>query len=97
MKIAFLTAGGIAPCLSSSIARLIYKYSKLNLDVQFYGYLNGYKGLLLGNNTKIPNDIVNRVGDIYKFGGTFLGNSRVKLSNIDDCIKNRYIKFSRTI
>ena len=48
MKVAFLTSGGIAPCLSSSIARMIYAYSKLNKDIEFFGYLHGYKGLLTG-------------------------------------------------
>ena len=65
MKIAFLTAGGIAPCLSSSIARLINQYSKSNLNIKFYGYLNGYKGLLLGNKIEIPNNIKDRVDDVY--------------------------------
>ena len=42
MKIAFLTSGGIAPCLSSSIDRMIYTYSKLNKDIKFdiYGLNN---------------------------------------------------------
>ena len=47
MKVAFLTSGGIAPCLSSSIARLIYNYSKLDKDIEFIGYFYGYKGLFL--------------------------------------------------
>ena len=84
MKIAFLTAGGIAPCLSSSIARLIYDYSKLNINAEYYGYLYGYKGLLTGKKVKISEDIINNLDDIYSFGGTFLGNSRVKLSNIKE-------------
>ena len=49
MKVAFLTAGGIAPCLSSTIATLIEEYNKESKNIEFYGYLHGYKGLLLGN------------------------------------------------
>ena len=48
MKIAFLTAGGIAPCLSSSIGALISEYNQLAPNAKMMGYLNGYRGLLLG-------------------------------------------------
>lgn len=92
MKVAFLTAGGIAPCLSSSIVSLIKHYSKTKKDIEFIGYLNGYKGLLKGNSIKIPPTIHNYESEIYSFGGSFIGNSRVKLSNIKDCINNKYIK-----
>ena len=92
MKVAFLTAGGIAPCLSASIVSLIKFYKNSNIKVEFIGYLNGYKGLLKGNSIQIPNDLYTHENDIYLFGGSFIGNSRVKLSNINDCIKNNYIK-----
>ena len=89
MKIAFLTAGGIAPCLSSSIGMLINKYSSLDDSIEFIGYLNGYKGLLKGNKINLN---VNDIDIINSFGGSLLGNSRVKLTNIIDCIKKGYIK-----
>ena len=92
MKVAFLTAGGLAPCLSSSLGRLIQNYSKKRKDIKFLGYLNGYKGLLLGNKIKLSNSAINSIAGTYLFGGTFLGNSRVQLSNVEDCLKNGYIK-----
>ena len=92
MKVAFLTAGGIAPCLSASIVSLIKFYNNYDVDVEFIGYLNGYKGLLKGNSISIPKDLHLHENDIYLFGGSFIGNSRVKLSNVEDCIKNNYIK-----
>ena len=92
MKVAFLTSGGIAPCLSSSIARMIYTYSKLNKDIKFVGYLNGYKGLLTGKKIFITEDVISDIEDLYNYGGTFLGNSRVKLTNVEDCINKGYIK-----
>ena len=46
MKIAFLTAGGIAPCLSACIGRLIYNFSKLNNRTEMIAYSHGFKGLL---------------------------------------------------
>jgi len=91
MKIAFLTAGGIAPCLSSSIARMVKQYSLTNSDIKIIGYLNGYKGLLQGNSINIPIDIAKHEKLIYSFGGTFLGNSRVKLMNVDDCVNKGYV------
>ena len=54
MKVAFLTAGGIAPCLSASIVSLIKFYNNSDVSVEFIGYLNGYKGLLKGKSIKIP-------------------------------------------
>ena len=92
MRVAFLTSGGVAPCLSASIAYLIKEYSIIDNSIDFYGYTHGYKGLLLGNKISIPNNLSNKVNLIASFGGSPIGNSRVKLSNIDDCIKNKYIK-----
>ena len=48
MKVAFLTSGGIAPCLSASIGMLIEKYLESDKNIEFIGYLYGYKGLLKG-------------------------------------------------
>ena len=43
-KVAFLTAGGLAPCLSSSIGYLIDEYTKKAPNVEMIGYVNGYMG-----------------------------------------------------
>tara|TARA_B110000014_G_C20122260_1_gene595313 strand:+ start:2300 stop:3487 length:1188 start_codon:yes stop_codon:yes gene_type:complete len=95
MRVAFLTAGGLAPCLSASIAYLIKEYAKLNDSIEFFGYKNGYKGLLLGQKISIPN-IVEQVDILASYGGSPIGNSRVKLTNVDDCIKNGYINKGQT-
>ena len=92
MKIAFLTAGGIAPCLSASIGALIEEYNKLASNAVLFGYLNGYRGLLLGNSINIPESVKSNVKVLYEFGGSPIGNSRVKLTNIEDCVKNGYVK-----
>ena len=91
MKIAFLTAGGIAPCLSSSIGALIEKYNEIALDAELIGYLNGYRGLLLGNSIEFPNSAKTNFATLYDFGGSLIGNSRVKLTNVDDCVKRGYV------
>jgi len=92
MKIAFLTSGGIAPCLSASIGRLTENYLRDYPNATIIGYLNGYKGLLLGNSITIPRSLKGKADKFYQFGGSPIGNSRVKLTNIDDCVKRGYVK-----
>lgn len=96
MKVAFLTAGGLAPCLSATIARLTKNYFENYNNIQIIGYLYGYKGLLLGKSVSIPKSIIHNIDNTYQFGGSPLGNSRVKLTNIDDCVKKGYIKKGQT-
>jgi pyrophosphate--fructose-6-phosphate 1-phosphotransferase len=92
MKVAFLTSGGIAPCLSASIGRLIRNYSNKDPNISMIGYLYGYKGLLMGHSISISTDVINQAEILYEFGGSPIGNSRVKLTNVDNCVKNGYIK-----
>ena len=60
MKIAFLTAGVIAPCLSSSIRALIQNYNRVLPNSEMFGYLNGYRGLLLGKSIEFPDTVKNK-------------------------------------
>ena len=53
-KVAILTAGGLAPCLSSAIGGLIEQYSKIAPKVKIICYTSGYKGLLLENPLPSP-------------------------------------------
>ena len=92
MKVAFLTSGGIAPCLSASLGRLIRNYSEKDKDVSMVGYLHGYKGLLMGRSISIGTDVINQAEILYEYGGSPIGNSRVRITNVDDCVKNGYIK-----
>ena len=92
MRVAFLTAGGIAPCLSASIGYLIQFYSDIRNDISFIGYLNGYKGLLTGNSINFPNEIKDNALELLNYGGSPIGNSRVKLTNVLDCVNNGYIE-----
>ena len=92
MKIAFLTAGGIAPCLSSAIGGLIKGYAAKYPEVEMVGYLHGYGGLLRGNSITISEDTKKNVDVLFEFGGSPIGNSRVKLTNIKNCVKMGYVK-----
>ena len=91
MKIAFLTAGGIAPCLSASIGGLIKSYNSVYNDAELIGYLNGYKGLLNGQKISFPDSVKSKTNVFDLFGGSPLGNSRVKLTNVEDCIEKGFI------
>ena len=92
MRVAFLTAGGIAPCLSASIGYLIQFYNDVRNDISFVGYLNGYKGLLTGNSINFPNEIKDNALELLNYGGSPIGNSRVKLTNVADCVSKGYVK-----
>ena len=92
MRVAFLTAGGIAPCLSASIGYLIQFYNNIRNDISFVGYLNGYKGLLTGNSINFPNEIKDNALELLNYGGSPIGNSRVKLTNVADCVSKGYVK-----
>jgi pyrophosphate--fructose-6-phosphate 1-phosphotransferase len=91
-KIAILTAGGIAPCLSSALAALIEEYNKLSSEIEIICYRNGYGGLLLGDSVSVAHGVVESIEYLYKIGGSPIGNSRVKLTNVEDCIKRGFIK-----
>ena len=91
MKIAFLTAGGIAPCLSASIGGLIKSYNSIFPTAKLLGYLNGYKGLLTGQKITIPDSVKKNTKIFDRYGGSPIGNSRVKLTNIENCVQQGYI------
>ena len=86
-KVALLTAGGLAPCLSSAVGGLIEKYTAVDPEIEIIGYLNGYHGLLLGNSVTVTPEVRENAALLHKFGGSPIGNSRVKLTNVDDCVK----------
>ena len=91
-KVAFLTAGGLAPCLSSSIGFLIDEYGKKAPDVEMIGYINGYMGLLKGESIPVTSEVRARALILTKHGGSPIGNSRVKLTNVKDCVKRGLVK-----
>ena len=91
-KVAFLTSGGIAPCLSASIGGLIEKYNELDPNIEMVGYMHGYRGLLLGKSVTFSKEVKKNYQVLYDFGGSPIGNSRVKLTNVEDCIKKGFVK-----
>lgn len=95
-KIAMLTAGGLAPCLSSSIAELIARYSALAPDAEIIGYRSGYAGLLKGESFKVTPEVRANAAILHTHGGSPIGNSRVKLTNVKDAVKRGLVKEGET-
>ena len=91
-KVALLTAGGLAPCLSTAVGGLIQKYTEVDPSIEIIGYLNGYHGLLLGNSVPVTQEVRDHASVLHKFGGSPIGNSRVKLTNIADCVKRGLVQ-----
>jgi pyrophosphate--fructose-6-phosphate 1-phosphotransferase len=91
-KVAMLTAGGLAPCLSSAVAGLIKQYTRRAPDVDIICYRDGYKGLLLGHSIRVDQEMRDKAHILYQHGGSPIGNSRVKLTNVKDCVKRGLVK-----
>lgn len=87
-----LTAGGLAPCLSSAVGGLVEQYSTVAPDAEIIGYLDGYAGLLKGESITIGADARAQAPALHSLGGSPLGNSRVKLTNVKDCVKRGLVK-----
>jgi pyrophosphate--fructose-6-phosphate 1-phosphotransferase len=91
-KVALLTAGGLAPCLSSAIGGLIEGYSAQAPGVEIIGYLSGYKGLLQGQSVSVTPEARAGAHILHRHGGSPIGNSRVKLTNVADAVKRGFVK-----
>jgi diphosphate-dependent phosphofructokinase len=86
-KVAMLTAGGFAPCLSSAIGGLIERYTKIAPDVEIIAYRYGYEGLLKADSVTVTDAVRENAVVLHSFGGSPIGSSRVKLTNAADLVK----------
>ncbi|MGC5627114.1 pyrophosphate--fructose-6-phosphate 1-phosphotransferase [Georgenia sp. Z1344] len=81
-RVALLTAGGFAPCLSSAVGGLIERYTEIDPEVEIIAYQHGYHGLLTGTSIEITPEARAQAPILHRFGGSPIGNSRVKLTNV---------------
>ncbi len=86
-KVAMLTAGGVAPCLSSAIGGLIERYTQVAPEVEIIAYRYGYEGLLQGDSMTVTPAVREKAALLHGFGGSPIGNSRVKLTNAADLVE----------
>jgi pyrophosphate--fructose-6-phosphate 1-phosphotransferase len=91
-KVAFLTAGGLAPCLNAALGGLITRYTEVAPEIELLCYRAGYKGLLLGESYVVTAKERATAQILVRHGGSAIGNSRVKLTNVKDCLKRGLIK-----
>lgn len=91
-RVAILTAGGFAPCLSTAVGGLIEHYTKELPEAEIIGYQYGYHGLLTGNFVVFDDDARANAATLKKFGGSPIGNSRVKLTNSQNLVDRGLIK-----
>jgi pyrophosphate--fructose-6-phosphate 1-phosphotransferase len=91
-KVAILTAGGHAPCLSAAVGQLIVRYTQQCPDWDIICYRSGYKGLLLGDSIPVTPEIRAQAHILRQYGGSVIGNSRVKLTNVKDAVKRGLVK-----
>ena len=87
-----LTAGGLAPCLSSAIGELIERYTEVASEVELIAYPDGYAGLLAGRLIMVTPEVRSRAHLLHRFGGSPIGNSRVKLTNVDDLVNRGLVE-----
>lgn len=70
-RIGVLTSGGDAPGMNAAVRAVVRK--AIYHDVEVYGVIGGYAGLMKGNLEKLE---LGSVGDIIHRGGTFLQSAR---------------------
>ncbi len=91
-RVALLTAGGYAPCLSSAVGGLIERYNELNPEIEIIAYNHGYWGLLSGEKIVIDDEARKNAHLLHNYGGSPIGNSRVKLTNTKNLVERGLIK-----
>jgi diphosphate-dependent phosphofructokinase len=91
-KVALLTAGGLAPCLSSAVGGLIQRYTEISPEIEIIAYVGGYAGLLRGQSIQVTAEVREKAHLLHEFGGSPINNSRVKLTNVADCVKRGLVK-----
>jgi pyrophosphate--fructose-6-phosphate 1-phosphotransferase len=91
-RVALLTAGGFAPCLSSAVGGLIERYTEVAPDVEIIAYQHGYHGLLTGNSVVVDDEARRRAAVLHRFGGSPIGNSRVKLTNAANLVERGLVR-----
>jgi len=91
MRVALLTAGGFAPCLSSAVAGLIQRYTQVAPQAEIIAYRHGYEGLLRGDYLTVTDEVRAHADRLYRYGGSPIGNSRVKLTNTKDLVARKLV------
>jgi pyrophosphate--fructose-6-phosphate 1-phosphotransferase len=74
------------------VGALIERYSELAPEAEIIGYLAGYRGVLKGERIPVTPEVRAQAHVLHRHGGSPLGNSRVKLTNVADCVKRGLVR-----
>lgn len=86
VNVGMMTSGGLAPCLSSSVAQLAKYWIQALEEGKIAGltlrmYVDGYAGVLTGHSFVVPESEWKNMEKLNFLGGSPIGNSRVKVSH----------------
>ena len=73
--------------VGDAVGDLIERYTEVLPDVELIGYRHGYHGVLTGSYTVFDEETRKNAGILRNFGGSPIGNSRVKLTNAKDLVR----------
>lgn len=84
-RIGMLTSGGDCQALNAAMRGVVKTLSYSSEEVEIYGFLEGYKGLIYGNYRMLEDS---DFSGILTKGGTILGSSRVPFKTIREPDEN---------
>ncbi|MBO4988171.1 MAG: 6-phosphofructokinase [Lachnospiraceae bacterium] len=84
-RIGMLTSGGDCQALNAAMRGVVKSLHNSGEEVEIYGFLNGYKGLIYGNFKMLTSK---DFSGILTVGGTILGSSRTPFKTIKDPDEN---------
>lgn len=84
-RIGMLTSGGDCQALNAAMRGVVKSLYNSNEEVEIYGFLEGYRGLIYGNFKMLTNA---DFSGILTKGGTILGSSRTPFKTIQDPDEN---------
>ena len=84
-RIGMLTSGGDCQALNAAMRGVVKCVTNTDEEVEIYGFLDGYKGLIYGNFTMLTSK---DFSGILTQGGTILGSSRTPFKTIKDPDEN---------
>ncbi len=84
-RIGMLTSGGDCQALNAAMRGVVKSITNAEKDVEIYGFLEGYKGLIYGNFTMLTGK---DFSGILTKGGTILGSSRTPFKLIREPDEN---------
>ena len=84
-RIGMLTSGGDCQALNAAMRGVVKSLHTSGEEVEIYGFLNGYRGLIYGNFKMLTSK---DFSGILTVGGTILGSSRTPFKTIKDPDEN---------